>query len=241
MRKALKAIIAAATLKAICTTAQAVTVGLPIFTTAPGSINVVNEFTFNYPSSDYSLNYTGTIASAEGAPGFVGQTISLNVNTSRLEVSLEIGGTSFTSFGVNPINVAPPVNIECDPSGNNCTETFTGIFSAFNPVSSSFDIDLLYTISAALPRTTGYFFCLDSNPTNCTQVSDPTITELGGEPGFVVTENYIEGQLRNATITFSTVDGRPVSSVPLPATAWLLMAGIAGLGGMARRKIATAA
>jgi hypothetical protein len=245
MRKALTATIAASALAAICTSAEAITVGLPIFTTAPGSINVVNEFVFNRPSPFYTLSYTGTIASADGAPELVGQPISFSFSTVRDDAPISIGGVNLTPFPGNggpgdTLLISLPIDSQCDASGN-CTDTFSGIFTGFNPVPAFTDIQLLFTLSALLPTKTGYFFCLDSNPSDCTQVTDPTLTQLGGQPGFIMAENYIEGQLRNATITFSTVDGRPVSPVPLPATAWLLMAGLAGLGGMARRKPVSAA
>jgi hypothetical protein len=246
MRKALIATIAASALAAICTSAEAITVGLPIFTTTPGTINVVNEFVLNRPGPFYTLSYSGgTIASAEGAPELVGQPISFSFSTDREQAPISIGGVDLAPFPGNgsrnnTLLIRLPIDSQCDASGN-CTDTFSGIFTGFNPVPAFIDIQLLFTLSALLPTTTGYFFCLDSNPSDCTQVSDPTLTQLGGQPGFIMAENYIEGQLRNATITFSTVDGRPVSPVPLPATAWLLMAGLAGLGGMARRKLATAA
>jgi hypothetical protein len=203
------AIAAAACLATAYTASEAVVVGLPIFTTAPGSVSVVNEFQSNYPSSFYSLSYSGTIASAQGAPELVGQTISFHFSTLELHASLTIGGVNVTPFsGFNAFNdesfdIRPPEDFICDPSGN-CTETYTGIFVGFNPVPvSGPSVDLLFTLSSLLPTRTGYFFCYDDNAADCTQVTDPTITEMGGRTGFVVNQSYIEGTLPNPQLAFS--------------------------------------
>jgi hypothetical protein len=55
--------------------AQALTLGAPIFTTAPGTISILNQFEFNLPSPAYTLTMNSLIASAVGAPGLVGKSI----------------------------------------------------------------------------------------------------------------------------------------------------------------------
>lgn len=52
--------------------AQAATLGLPIFTTAPTAIHVTNQFGPDLvPTPSYTLNLHSVIATAQGAPGLI--------------------------------------------------------------------------------------------------------------------------------------------------------------------------
>lgn len=83
--------------------------------------------------------------------------------------------------------------------------------------------------------------------------STPTVNDLGsaagfylhtasGGPGFDVARVYQIGTFslaNNGTLSFVSATGEP-SPVPLPAAAWLLMSGVAGLSAVARRRRAAA-
>jgi hypothetical protein len=231
--------------------AEAVVLGEPTFTTAPATVSVVNMFSsFGgdfFPTSRYVLRTSTTIASAQGAPSLVGQSFEFGFDSVSDEAIFSIGGDSATAFSSSP-NLTGTGNLFlsgiedfiCTPAG--CDLGFRGVYAAFpyDPAKSG-SLELQFTLNFALPNRQGFEYCFIDNPSDCRFSNTAGVMEIDGRPVRGNSFTYAEGSVRDATISFATIDGRPVSPVPLPATAWLLIAGIAGLGGMARRKIAAAA
>jgi hypothetical protein len=237
-------------------TSPAFSLGLPIFTTAPADISIVNEFMSGVPSEFYSFTLETTIASAPGTPEFVGQTFSMRF--SSLPLLGPGGGGSFSIAGLPGVLaefgspngagegrafVNPPEEFACDPAGN-CIIQYVGLYNAFNtraretPGSDSLGSEILnYKLNFALPIATGYEYCFDSSVSDCFFSTVEGLIESGGRP---VTENfaysYVEGRVRNATITFSTVGGPTPSPVPIPAAGLLFAAALPTLALVKRRR-----
>jgi hypothetical protein len=116
--------------------------------------------------------------------------------------------------------------------------TYLAPFTGFGPYDGVFpERDLLMSFSGAIPTRTAYLYCRVADPSICDFSNLPGVTDIGGKPVFVEeTFVYPEGTLTNATVTFSTIDGR-VAPIPLPATGVLLGLAIAGLA-IARRRAA---
>jgi hypothetical protein len=234
------------TMSASC--ASALTLGLPIFTTTPGDIHLLNQFQDSVPSSEYTLSLLSTIASAQGAPGLVGKTINFEITIESIsgfsrDARLSIDGVDLNAFAGafgrgDTVSLSLPISSSVyDPATDKTTDSFAGIFSSFGPVTygvgSYSDVFLQYVLSTTvLPQTVVYEYCQTAHPSICELSKDPNLTEIGGEPVDLGLEfSGPEGTLRGATMTFSTVNGRPVPSpVPLPAGGLLLAAALSALG-----------
>ncbi len=254
MKPILKHICAASVmLVATAGAAEALTLGAPIFTTAPGTISILNQFEFNVPSPVYTLTMNGTIASAVGAPGLVGKSI-------YFQTTIVFGGSFDSAMSIDGVDLHPdaanndqvlanmPVATSVyDGATNKNTDTFSGIFSAFGPV--TYDIStsgggvlLQYVLSAPLPQITQYEYCEIANPSVCTYSLQAGLTEISGVP---VADNGLafsgpEGTIHDATMTFYTVNGRTTPSpVPLPAGGLLFISALAALGLGSRLKKTT--
>jgi hypothetical protein len=225
--------------------AQALTLGLPSFKTAPASISITNQFSPDgEPTPSYTLSVTTTIASAQGAPGLVGQSLVFyyffngGFDDGTVTSTLSIGGTDLglqTDAG-NSFLISPPLAV---PQVLDPVFTYAGIFEGFGPNAGAFpEINLLFELSQSVPTLHGYRYCFDS----CTKFEFSNIgglTEISGIP--VVLDSdlglYPEGTIRDAVLTFSTVNGRPtVSAVPLPTSVILFMSALVALAGVTQLK-----
>lgn len=226
---------------------QAATVGLPIFTTAPATMSFTNEFIFNRPSPFYTLNYSSTIATAQGAPELVGQALDFTwfygegFIVTPVTPSLTIGGFDLTLNAIDEVSrfrIVPPVASEV-PAGNLNTFTFAAPFQGFGPVTSAGpDILLQFTVNQPIPTLTGYLYC-DAPTENAASFCEFSgtfgLTEIGGiAVQLVETIDYPEGFSQNATLTFGTEGGRAPAPVPLPAGAPLLFGALALLAAVRR-------
>jgi hypothetical protein len=229
--------------------AEALPLGTPIFTTAPGNISILNQFEFNLPSDTYTLTLNSTILTAQGAPGLVGKTIHFQTTilgtVQTVNVSMSIDGVDLNPFGYtgNQIFANPPVaTSDYDAATNTNTDTFSGIFSPFGPVTYSFfnsgSVLLQFVLNAPLPLITQFEYCETADPRRCTFSLQDGLTEINGQPVFLaILAEGPEGTIQNATMTFYTVNGRPtISPVPLPAGGLLLMTALAALGFGSRLK-----
>ncbi len=227
---------------------DAATLGLPIFTTTPSSVFVTNQFGGNVPTPSYTLNLNSTIATADGAPELVGQTIAFSwffnggFDDGTVTPSLVIGGISVLADPLDQADrvlISPSIASDVfDPVTNLSTFQYSGIFAGFGPRVAAFpDIILQFALNAPIPTKEGYFYCDPNDPSDCQFSNTPGLTEINGSP-VVVGQSFLgypEGTITNAVITFSTVDGRAVAPVPLPASGLLLM-GAAGLLAAASRR-----
>lgn len=239
--------LAAATLLGLASSTQATVLGLPIFTVEPAIISVTNEFGPDLlPTPSYTLSFNGTIATAEGAPELVGQPINFDwfyeggFSTGSSSPSLQIGGTEILTDPLlfdNQFLITPPYSSVFDPVTGLDTFTYTGIFAGFGPVIGTFpDLVIEFSINMPIPTREGYLYCT-LGQADCEFSNSTSVTEIGGVPASLFeTYVYPEGRISGATVTFSTVNGRPIAPVPLPAGGLLLMTGIFGLALAARRK-----
>jgi hypothetical protein len=246
MKPILKHICAASVMLAATSgAAQALTLGAPIFTTAPSDVFILNQFEFNAPSDTYTLTLNSTIATAVGAPDLVGKTIHFETTIRGIGLStdaaLSIDGVDLNAFGFTDNQVfayLPVATTVYDAATNTNTDTFSGIFETFGPV--TYDIFtggsgvlLQYILSAPLPQITQYEYCEIANPSVCTYSFQAGLTEISGVP---VADSGLdfsgpEGTIHNATLTFYTVNGRTTPSpVPLPAGGLLFISALAALG-----------
>jgi hypothetical protein len=226
--------------------AQAVTAGLPTFTTAPGTIHVVNQFIFGLPSQSYTISYAGTIAEAQGAPQLLGQdiqfTYTVNPPDFTSPYSFSIGGVDILSgpgLSSDSVFVSLPLeSFELDPATNFTTFGYGGIFSDFGPRTQPFpELELLFQLSS-LPLKPGYFYCeIDTDVCEFSNVAG--LTEINGNPVLLFdTFNYPEGTVANGIISFATMGEKAISPVPLPPAIWLLTVAVTGLGVLRRgRKV----
>jgi hypothetical protein len=223
--------------------AEATTLGLPIFKTAPTTVQVTNEFgPVLLPTDSYTLSFTSTIASAQGAPELVGQSISFSAffvngfDPGTVSSSLFIGGVDLHLDAMSFL-ITPPVATDVfDPGTGLSTFTYSGIFAGFGPRTAAFpDIMLDFVLSAAIPTRQGFLYCQTAAPGTCEFSNIAGLTEINGQAVTVMDSfNYPEGTISNAVATFSTVDGRPIPTTPLPAGGLLLLGAMASLGAFAR-------
>lgn len=221
--------------------ALAVPHGLPILQTAPSTISIVNEFFFNLPSPFYTISLNSTIASAQGAPDLVGETISLTYFSggvgASVPYSFRIRGTELMAGPVSETSfLIGPAYTEITPN----TFVYDDPFSGFGPRTAPFpEIELSFAVNGPLPTKTAYLYCTPPANTDCELSEMPGLTSIDGRPVAVQdTFVYPEGQIADGTVTFWTVDGRP-AVIPLPATLPLLAAALGGL--VALRRIAGSA
>jgi len=219
-------------------------VGTPTFTTNIGTISYLNNFQFGAPSDIITLSFSGTIASSIGAPGLVGQSISYSVTYSEFsgdafDGSFVIGGTDVYAFpsDANGVVISPPVDTFSDIGGGQFTFTFDPPYDGFGPRTADFpEIELATMLNYDGPvPTREYFLFCENGGVDCAVSPDGSPDGLGLlNP--ILTENYsyTEGSVQGS-ITFSTVGGPPVSTVPLPAGGLLLLSAL-GAVGVARRK-----
>jgi hypothetical protein len=218
--------------------AAAATLGLPTFTTAPSTISIVNEFGGNLPTGSYTLSLNSIIATADGAPELVGQAIDFSwfynggFTGGFGSPSLQIGGVNLLRDPLSSLDqllIGPPIASDVfDPVSNLSTFEYSGIFTGFGPRISTFpEIVLQFVLNAPIPTLDGYLYCNTSN-TNCSFSNTPGLSQINGEAVMVSQSflGYPEGRITNATMTFSTVDGRTISPVPLPATGLLMLAAL---------------
>ncbi len=231
----------------LSSTATAATLGMPIFTTAPSTVYVTNEFGPNLmPTPSYTVHTSTTIASAQGAPDLVGQTLDftyfqdLGFSPPFASYQLRIAGIDIMVGPTVPegyMDVILPYVETYDPISGDTTFTYQGVFSGWgSKLGDPFQV-LAFTLSAALPTLDGYQYC-NADFSFCEFSNTPGLTDISGVP-VTLNDSYLgypEGQLRNATLTFSTLGGRQVAPVPLPAGGLLLAAALAGLGWRARRR-----
>jgi hypothetical protein len=246
MKPILKHICAASVMLAATSgAAQALTLGAPIFTTAPDDIFILNQFIDSVPSNQYTLTLNSTIATAQGAPGLVGKTIQFQTTVRGIglsdSVSMSIDGVNLNPGGYtdNQIYAYLPVATSTyDAATNTNTDTFSGIFSPFGPATYDIFIGgsgvlLQFILSAPLPQITQYQYCEIADPSVCTYSFQAGLTEISGVP---VADSGLdfsgpEGTIHNATMTFYTVNGRTTPSpVPLPAGGLLFISALAALG-----------
>jgi hypothetical protein len=228
--------------------ANATSVGLPSFMTAPTNISITNQFdVFGLPTSSYTLSFTSTIASAQGADALVGKPIHFSFydefgydDGTQAENDLTIGGIDLQMQYLAPrqIMISPPVASETDdPATGLLIFDYDGIFAGFGPRISLYDtISLVFTLPAGLPTKTGFLYC-EANSSFCEYSNIAGLTEIRGHLVSVdQTFTYPEGEMRNAAVTFATVQDRKFSPVPLPAGGWLFAAALSLLGFATRRK-----
>lgn len=239
----------AAGLSVLAAPALAATFGLPIFTTAPGSVFIVNEFGPDLmPTPSYTLSFTGTIGSAQGAPELVGQTIDFSwffdggYNPGTVGSALRIAGTDILNDALandHQFLAYPPLDREedFDPVSGLATFFYSAPSQGFGPNRALFpEVLMEFSVSAPLPTRTGYRYCsADFSLCEFSQLAG--LTEIGGLPVTVDTIfNYPEGRLDGATLTFWTVNGRDPAPVPLPAAGGVLALALVALAGVARRR-----
>lgn len=253
---------AAVALLALPAAASAATLGLPVFSTAPGDVGVTAEFDGTAPSGLFTLSLGpgATIAAATGAPDLVGQAIEFSFtgfqnadgtfddNTADVfpPPRFLIGGADLFFDGPvddSELTVFLPFTEELDPETGFFTLTFDDPFKGFGgPFTgpdpfNEFVKNLVLTIDRPLPTFLFRSYCFVDDPTDCRSVerdgAEP-LAEIDGRPVVVDrAEEYVDGPFAEpATLTFSTVGGPPVAPVPLPAGAWLLGAALAGLAGL---------
>ena len=228
--------------------AQAATLGLPIFTTAPTAIHVTNQFGPDLvPTPSYTLNLHSVIATAQGAPGLIGQEIDLTLfvnggfDDGTVFSHLAIGGQEIladSDGGPDRIVVSPPETSAFDPVTGLTTFSYTGIFAGFGPRLSLLPEFLLqFAIDMPIPTLNGYRYCT-AGEAYCEFSNTPGLTEITGQAVTVQSSflDYPEGTLSNAVMTFSTVDGRAVAPVPLPAGGALMLGALTGLAMLRKRQ-----
>jgi hypothetical protein len=226
--------------------ASATTLGMPIFNTAPSTIFITNQFDGTLPTPSYTLSLHSTIATAEGAPELVGQNIDFTwffdggFDDGTIFSSLNIGGTEIL---VDPLLRAyelsvgfPYIELSFDPGTGLADWAYPGIFAGFGPRTGIFpEVTLSWALDAILPTREGYLYCATAGG-YCEYSEIAGLTEIAGLPAYVE-QSFIfpEGRIDDATVTFSTVDGRQIAPVPLPAGGILFASVLAGLGWRARR------
>lgn len=226
---------------------DAATVGLPIFTTAPSTVHITNQFgPPGLPTPSYTLNLHSTIDTAQGAPELVGQSIDFSwfynggFDDGSVFVSLNIGGQEILADPLmqnNQVLISPPyVEDSFDPGTGLATFSYPGIFAGFGPNTAIFpELTLEFALNALIPTLSGFLYCT-AGMAHCEFSNTAGLTEIGGDP-VTVYESFVypEGHITNAVMTFSTVNGRPVAEVPLPAGGALLFGALGALGVLRRR------
>ncbi len=238
------AISASALVLCFAGTSYAATLGFPSFTTAPTTVNVVNEFGPDLtPTPSYTLSVHSTIATAQGVPELVGQAIDFiwfNGNVGTGVSFLNIGGQELlfdTLDNDREVLVIPPYTEVYDPITSISTFSYSGIFTGFGPRTGTIpEFVLQFSIDLPIPTKNGFWYCTAGQAT-CEFSNIAGLTDLNGQPATLFESfTYPEGAIHNAVLTFSMVDGRPVAPVPLPAGGMLLVCALAGLAAL-RRKV----
>lgn len=231
------------------TGAEASPVGTPLFTTAPATIFITNEFgTDLFPTDSFSVSVTTTIGSADGAPNLVGETLVFhyfidNGFAVSPTASLVIDGVE-TMFDPllfdGQFLFGPPVDTAVfDPGTGNDIFTYDAPFDDFGPRTDIFpEILFEFLINDPLPTRTGFEYVTAGG--DIIFDNTPGITSFGSSPDDAVVSSteitYTEGTISGGTITFFTVGGPPPATVPLPAGLWLMLGGLGTAGLLARRR-----
>lgn len=228
--------------------AAATTLGLPIFATAPSTIFITNQFDRSLPTPSYTLSLHSTIDTAQGAPELIGQDIDFTwffddgFDDGTISSSLRIGGTEILfdplSRSYDLLAGFPYVELAYDPVTSLADYAYPGIFAGFGPRTAVFpEITLQWALDTLVPTKSGSLYCV-LDDSYCEFSNTAGLTDLGGVPAYARFDFvYPEGVLTNASLTFSTVDGRQVAPVPLPAGGALLLVALAGPGLGARRRV----
>lgn len=233
--------------------AAAATVGLPILTSAPGTLSFVNEFGPELlPTNLFTMSFNGTIASAQGAPELAGATLSFSMFVSDyggfyIEDApgnhFTIGGENIMLLGASH-DVIPaffPIASEVDNGDGTWTYTYHAPFNGFGPKTGDYpDVALQFSWTGGYPSKDGYLYGPCAEAYGCAG-GDWSNTPLDFDPEnpLYLWEHfvYVEGSITDAVITLATVGGPApeIPPVPLPAAGWLLGAAVFGLG-VARRR-----
>lgn len=254
------ALLSALGLLAVPAASFAATLGLPVFTTAPSTIFVTNDFgPSNYPGA-YSLRINAPVVSAQGAPGFVGETITLATNEfldPEVYGDLSIGGVNlydpFSGFTLSYDEAANqgtaefllPFTEVLDPVTNEYVLDFDDFFTPFFPGGEPTEltqVTLAFTLSAPLPTKRFAYYCFtDVAPGSECEVNENAgadlLTTVDGRPveeDLEISTSYFDGKVDDVVATFYTVGGPPVPEVPLPASVWLLGGALGGLAAWRR-------
>lgn len=240
---------------------HAATLGLPIFSTAPGTINFVNQFHVHsqYKSipeaQDFSLSSQCVISSVQGAPGLISKALDIFLGPALYgfgAMSLNIDRTAIGGFYIAHdaegfhFSIQPPVeNSVVDPVTGLETVEFLGILAAFGPKTfmPGFynGVTLLGVVRAPLPRMDGTVCCQIAHTDLCEFSNLIGLSDLNGLPvaealNWSGANGYVEGSLSGATMTFYTQDGRSVAAAPLPAGGAILLTALPAAGMTLRRK-----
>lgn len=232
--------------------ASAATVGLPILKTAPGTLTFVNEFGPDLlPSNLFTMSFTGSIASAQGASDLVGATLGFSMLVSDyggfyFEMApsdfFTIAGENIVQLGASEdiIPATFPLAGDVDNGDGTWTFTYQAPFSGFGPQIGNYpEVLLQFSWTGGYPMKNGYLYgpCADAYGCVGGEWSDELIAFDPSNPLWLWDDFvYVEGKINNAVITLSTVGGTPPAPVPLPAAGWLLGAALVGLGAARRRQ-----
>ena len=233
-------VLAAVAAAAVALPAAASTVGQPflVIDAAEGGTpfgSIVNVFDGGVPSRFVETTIGGTVTSAVGAPGAVGQAFRLDADSRAGGADFSLGGSVTSAFEDNPTAFIPVDPFGAGPGDLNFalallpdftevgpadTVVFDGPFSIFGPRDRA-------DANAEVVRVTVAIFLDDVLPSR--DVFDPL------DPDTLLT-TIIEGQLSIDRIEIGTVGGEPVlPPVPLPAGLPLLLGALGALG-LARRR-----
>lgn len=235
------AALASALLAAAPSASFATTLGAPTFSVADATISYLNNFgPGGFPSDLITITIAGTISSSVGAPGLVGKDLNVSIlyseiDESAFDASFTLdGGDIFTIFDTaSSFLLIPPIASDTPNPDGSFTFEYAGAFAPFGPRTGDFpEFPISYVIDSFVGSTTKTFrlFCEAGDPGNCAPGNTPDGSDTGlTDPVLVEEFTYTEGSGTGA-VTFFTVDGAPLTAVPLPAAGWALLAGVGALG-----------
>jgi hypothetical protein len=197
--------------------------------------------------------------------GFAAMSVAACIASMPAKASLVVEGITYTLTETSTVTSVSGTtdNFTLDITGiNTASDTIggrygvlafafnqpTGFLSATAPTGFTYHIGGLSTAGAC--NGTGNFFCFSNNtpPTTLSPTSSLeymfTVTMSGADSftgsGFKI--DWAGTNNNNGGSGYSHVsDTLTPTAVPLPAAAWLLLSGIAGMGAMARRRRLTTA